>query len=92
MNTNSARTAAVTAESSDLELARHAARGDERAFEIIMRRNNRALFRAARSILRNDAEAEDAVPAAGRLERAKDGVADVQERLARARAAEQLGG
>ncbi len=45
----------------DLELTRRAARGDERAFEAIMRRNNRALYRAARSILRDDADAEDAV-------------------------------
>src|SRR3546814_12488532 len=31
------------------------------AFEIIMRRHNRMLFRVARSIVRNDAEAEDVV-------------------------------
>lgn len=61
MNPRSAHAAAVTATASDLELAQHAGRGDERAFELIMRRNNRALFRAARSILRDDAEAEDAV-------------------------------
>jgi RNA polymerase sigma-70 factor (ECF subfamily) len=35
--------------------------GNEKAFEILMRRNNRALYRAARSILKDDAEAEDAV-------------------------------
>ena len=46
---------------SDLDLAQRTARGDDKAFEIIMRRNNRALFRAARSILLDDAEAEDAV-------------------------------
>jgi len=35
--------------------------GDGRAFEAIMRRHNRLLFRTARSVLRNDAESEDAV-------------------------------
>ena len=35
--------------------------GDGRAFEAIMRRHNRLLFRTARSILCNDAESEDAV-------------------------------
>ncbi len=46
---------------SDIALVQQAVRGDDKAFEIIMRRNNRALYRAARSILQNDAEAEDAV-------------------------------
>lgn len=41
-----------------LELARRNERG---AFETIMRRYNRRLFRVARSVLRNDAAAEDAV-------------------------------
>lgn len=45
----------------DAELAAHAAAGDQRAFETIMRRNNQLLFRTARSILKNDEEAEDAV-------------------------------
>lgn len=35
--------------------------GDGIAFEIIMRRHNRLMFRAARAILRNEADAEDAV-------------------------------
>src|SRR5919202_542479 len=35
--------------------------GDSAAFREIMRRNNRRLFRAARGVLRDDAEAEDAV-------------------------------
>ncbi len=35
--------------------------GDPAAFREIMRRHNRRLFRAARSVLRDDAEAEDAV-------------------------------
>ena len=46
---------------SDAELAARAAGGDDRAFEAIMRRHNRLLFRTARSILKNDEEAEDAV-------------------------------
>jgi RNA polymerase sigma-70 factor (ECF subfamily) len=45
----------------ELDLAKRAGGGDQRAFEAIMRRNNRALYRAARSILRDDSEAEDAV-------------------------------
>jgi RNA polymerase sigma-70 factor (ECF subfamily) len=46
---------------SDVELARRVARGDTRAFEQIMRRYNRTLFRTARAILRDDGLAEDAV-------------------------------
>jgi len=45
----------------DADLAMRAARGDASAFEAIMRRNNRLLFRTARSILKSDAEAEDAL-------------------------------
>jgi RNA polymerase sigma-70 factor (ECF subfamily) len=48
-------------EPSDPELATRAANGDERAFERIMRRHNRLLFRTARSILKSDAETEDAL-------------------------------
>lgn len=46
---------------SEAELVSRAARGDESAFETIMRCNNRLLFRTARSILKNDAEAEEAL-------------------------------
>src|SRR6185503_12553378 len=46
---------------SDAELATQAAAGDPSAFAAIMRRHNRALFRTARAILRDDAEAEDAL-------------------------------
>jgi RNA polymerase sigma-70 factor (ECF subfamily) len=35
--------------------------GDRRAMEALMRRHNRTLYRTARAILRDDAEAEDAV-------------------------------
>lgn len=45
----------------DLALVGLACAGDARAFEAIMRRHNRLLFRTARSVLRNDAESEDAV-------------------------------
>lgn len=45
----------------DAALAARAAGGDDVAFERIMRRHNRLLFRTARSILKSDAEAEDAL-------------------------------
>lgn len=46
---------------SDLELAQGVASGDEHSFEALMRRYNRILYRVARSILKNDADAEDAL-------------------------------
>ncbi len=52
---------AVSTATTDEELAERAANGDELAFESIMRRHNRLLFRVARSILKNDAETEDAL-------------------------------
>ncbi len=45
----------------DLALAARAAGGDGAAFALLMRRHNRLLFRAARGIAGDDAEAEDAV-------------------------------
>lgn len=45
----------------DVELVAHAKRGDERAFRTIMERHNRRLYRVARTLLRDDAEAEDVV-------------------------------
>ncbi|GMU69776.1 MAG: hypothetical protein AMXMBFR37_21080 [Steroidobacteraceae bacterium] len=45
----------------EMEIARRIARGDERALQLLMRRHNQKLHRTARSILRDDAEAEDAV-------------------------------
>ena len=45
----------------DAELARLARRGEASAFGAIMSRYNRRLYRAARSVLRDDGEAEDAV-------------------------------
>src|SRR5436190_7818166 len=56
------RQPATTATSAgDTELIARAASGDARAFEALMRRYNRMLFRTARAILRDDAEAEDAL-------------------------------
>jgi RNA polymerase sigma-70 factor, ECF subfamily len=43
----------------DSELVARARGGDHLAFELIMRRHNRRLFRLARSLLKGDAEAED---------------------------------
>ena len=53
--------AAVFDGAADTELAARAASGDEAAFVGIMRRHNRLLFRTARSILKSDADAEDAL-------------------------------
>lgn len=47
------------ADAADNTLAARAAHGDEAAFETIMRRHNRLLFHTARSILKNDEEAQD---------------------------------
>jgi RNA polymerase sigma-70 factor, ECF subfamily len=46
---------------SDATLAARTRHGDPAAFELIMRRYNQRLYRMTRSILRNNAEAEDAV-------------------------------
>ena len=54
-------TAAASLPRDDHALVGLACAGDARAFETIMRRHNRLLFRTARSVLRNDAESEDAV-------------------------------
>jgi len=45
----------------ELTLARRVASGDRAAFEIIMRRYNRRLYRLARASLRDDSEAKDAL-------------------------------
>src|SRR5437762_1554200 len=47
--------------STEAELVRRARERDEPAIRSIMQSNNRRLFRLARGILRNDAEAEDVV-------------------------------
>ncbi|WP_431461148.1 sigma-70 family RNA polymerase sigma factor, partial [Klebsiella pneumoniae] len=46
---------------SDIDLVRGALAREAAAFRAIMTRYNQRLYRLARSILRNDAEAEDAV-------------------------------
>ncbi len=51
----------IPAESTDAELARRIGKGDAAALEQLMRRNNQSLYRAARSILKNEEEAEEAV-------------------------------
>jgi RNA polymerase sigma-70 factor, ECF subfamily len=45
----------------DAELVRRIAARDHEAFRVLMKRHNQMLYRAARSILKNEAEAEDAV-------------------------------
>jgi RNA polymerase sigma-70 factor (ECF subfamily) len=49
------------AQAGDAQLASMVAAGDARAFEVLMRRHNATLYRTARSIVRDDAEAEDIV-------------------------------
>ena len=55
-----ATVAAAYGKLSDPELAQRIASGDRDAFELLMRRHNQILYRTARSILKDDAEAEDA--------------------------------
>jgi RNA polymerase sigma-70 factor (ECF subfamily) len=45
----------------DAEIVRRIIAGDLAAFELLMRRHNRRLYRLARATLRNDADAEDAL-------------------------------
>lgn len=52
---------AARQQSADIDLARSVAGGDQEAFKILMRRHNQTLYRTARSVLRNDDEAEDLV-------------------------------
>ena len=52
---------------SDLALAAIEAAGDGAAFEVLMRRHNQVLYRTARSIVKDDAEAEDVVQEASLL-------------------------
>lgn len=53
--------AALAQDIDDLALIERIIAGDVRAFELLMRRHNQKLYRAARSILLNDADAEEAV-------------------------------
>ena len=52
---------AVAVSPTDKDVVARVCAGDTQMFEILMRRYNQRLFRAARAILRNDADAEDAV-------------------------------
>ena len=52
---------AIDDKTPDAELVRRVAAHDHEAFRVLMRRHNQMLYRAARSILKNEAEAEDAV-------------------------------
>lgn len=45
----------------ELELAQHVTAGDTDAFRTLMRRYNQTLYRTARAVLRNDADAEEIV-------------------------------
>jgi RNA polymerase sigma-70 factor (ECF subfamily) len=58
---NSAPIEGVSDKLSDAELAKRVAGKDHGAFRVLMKRHNQMLYRAARSILKNEAEAEDAV-------------------------------
>jgi RNA polymerase sigma-70 factor (ECF subfamily) len=53
--------AAPDGDLSDAEVARRIVAGDQDALRWLMRRHNQSLYRAARSILKDDAEAEDVV-------------------------------
>jgi RNA polymerase sigma-70 factor (ECF subfamily) len=56
-----AQTARPAAGEDDHALVARIVGGDSAAFETVMRRHNGALFRTARAILRDDADAEDAL-------------------------------
>ena len=62
----------------DRELIARVLEGDPAAFEKLMRRYNQRVFRAARSVLRDDAEAEDVVQET--FVRAYRGLAGFEER------------
>ena len=59
--TQAARIADIDPGISDAELARRVAAREEAAIRLLTKRHNQRLFRTARAILRDDAEAEDAV-------------------------------
>jgi len=56
---NNVVTDAEGVEKSDLDVIEQVLRGDTALFELLMRRYNERVYRAARSILRDDHEAED---------------------------------
>jgi RNA polymerase sigma-70 factor (ECF subfamily) len=59
--TNTAEVYAAPLADDEPEIVRRIVAGDSRAFELLMRRHNRRLYRLARATLGNDAEAEDAL-------------------------------
>jgi RNA polymerase sigma-70 factor (ECF subfamily) len=61
MNRMNLKTEAVRQDLDDVSLAARVQSGDAAAFELLMRRYNQRLYRLARSMLRDAAEAEDAV-------------------------------
>ncbi len=54
-------TAALGSQASDEELVRRILAGDTAEFTVLMRRHNQRLYRVCRSVVANDAEAEDAL-------------------------------
>lgn len=58
---NTAAAVRIRDDAADAELVSLARQGHSAAFHAIMERNNRRLFRVARSVLRDETEAEDAV-------------------------------
>ena len=57
----SQRAAAAAPATDDLSIVARVSAGDSAAFELLMRRYNRRLYRLARASLRDDAEAKDAL-------------------------------
>ena len=57
-NDNGTRAAGMA---TDMDIIRRVLAGDTASFELIMRRYNSRMYRIARSVLRNDADAEDVV-------------------------------
>lgn len=61
LKSNDLPAAFATPAPTDVELAASAASGNAGAFEILVRRHNRLLFRTARGVVPDDAEAQDVV-------------------------------
>lgn len=61
MKTNTAPKAVLDPKTPDTQLAELVATGDEAAMRLLMKRYNQKLYRTARSILKDDHEAEDAL-------------------------------
>jgi RNA polymerase sigma-70 factor (ECF subfamily) len=58
---NPSKAQAIDDKTPDSELVRRCAAQDHGAFRVLMKRHNQMIYRAARSILKNESEAEDAV-------------------------------